>query len=47
MAEGRQACRDFDVKIYKNNYKDLQAAFGNNNVSYYMHYINNGNAENR
>ena len=23
MAEGRQACGDFDVKIYKNNYNDL------------------------
>ena len=47
MAEGRQACGDFDVKIYKNNYKDLQAAFGNNTALYYTHYMEHGKAEHR
>ena len=47
MAEGRQACGDFDVKIYKNNYKDLQAAFGNNTTLYYTHYMEHGKAEHR
>lgn len=47
MREGRQAKASFNVTAYKNRYADLRAAFGNNNVSYYMHYINNGNAENR
>ena len=38
---------DFDVKIYKNNYKDLQAAFGNNTALYYTHYMEHGKAEHR
>ena len=29
MKEGRQASKKFNVQIYKNNYMDLQQAFGN------------------
>lgn len=47
MSEGRQASKNFNVQIYKNNYTDLQQAFGNNLKPYYMHYIQNGKAEGR
>lgn len=47
MAEGRQATATFNLAAYKNRYADLRAAFGSNNVSYYMHYITNGKAEGR
>ena len=35
MSEGRQASAKFNVKKYKNNYKDLRKAYGNNFKSYY------------
>ena len=47
MKEGRQASKKFNVQIYKNNYMDLQQAFGNDLKPYYMHYIQNGKAEGR
>ena len=47
MAEGRQATATFNLAAYKNRYADLKAAFGSNNVAYYMHYITNGKAEGR
>lgn len=42
MAEGRQASTDFVLGVYKSNYSDLRAAFGNDNKSYYLHYIDCG-----
>ena len=37
----------FNLAAYKANNADLVEAFGDDNVAYYMHYINNGKAENR
>lgn len=47
MKEARRASEDFNVKIYKENYKDLRDAFGDNYPSYYLHYIQFGYAEHR
>ena len=47
MKEGRRAKAAFDINSYKLGYRDLRAAFGNNNQAYYMHYINYGYKENR
>ena len=47
MSEGRRANATFNVYTYKNNYKDLQAAFGNNLKAYYMHYLKDGIKEKR
>lgn len=45
MAEGRQGCESFDVKRYKEAYKDLQDAFGDDYKPYYYHYIQFGKKE--
>ena len=47
MAEGRQACAEFNVRTYRNRYKDLKAAFGNDLRQYYIHYMNCGKQEGR
>ena len=47
MIEARQAIETFNVKIYRDNYEDLQKAFGNDLVKYYQHYIKYGKKENR
>ena len=47
MKEGRQAISTFNVQKYKQNYKDLQRAFGSNLPLYYEHYIKFGKKENR
>ena len=47
MAEGRQANAEFNVKIYRENYSDLDEAFGDNLFLYYMHYIQGGKTEGR
>jgi hypothetical protein len=47
MSEGRQAGNNFNVRVYKNNYGDLRAAFGNNLKAYYIHYVRYGKAEGR
>ena len=47
MAEGRQASGEFILSVYKSNYSDLRAAFGNDNKSYYLHYIDYGKKEGR
>ena len=47
MNEGRQAKASFNVKSYKNTYKDLRQTFGNDLKSYYIHYINFGKREGR
>ena len=47
MAEGRQASTDFILGVYKSNYSDLRDAFGNDNKSYYLHYIDYGKKEGR
>lgn len=47
MKECRQGCSSFSVTAYKNNYKDLQEAFGDNMPEYYYHYMRNGHSENR
>lgn len=45
--EGRACCEGFNVAAYKSAYKDLQAAFGDDIVAYYVHYQNFGKAEKR
>jgi len=47
MEEGRQAHASFNVKIYRNNYSDLNAAFGDNLPQYFMHFITTGRFEGR
>ena len=47
MKEGRQAIETFNVLKYKNNYVDLQKAFGPNLPLYYKHYIQYGYKEKR
>lgn len=47
MAEGRQGCEEFDPFIYRSNYNDLNAAYGDNIKLYYEHYMNCGKAEGR
>lgn len=38
---------DVNVFAYRSAYRDLQEAFGNNLVAYYVHYANNGMREGR
>lgn len=47
MHEGRSASAAFNVNIYRNNYADLRAAFGDDLKSYHLHYINYGKKEGR
>lgn len=47
MKEGRQASVDFNVKVYKERYSDLQAVYGSNLPEYYKHYCVFGFAEGR
>lgn len=47
MNEQRQAKADFNVKVYRANYTDLQQAFGDNWKNYYWHYCLCGRKENR
>ncbi|SFG04158.1 Mannosyl-glycoprotein endo-beta-N-acetylglucosaminidase [Lachnospiraceae bacterium C7] len=47
MNEGRIAKDTFNVKAYKNAYRDLRAAYGNNMSAYYKHYIDYGYREGR
>ena len=47
MAEGRQAKADFNVNVYRKNYRDLNNAYGSDLQKYYMHYINYGKNEKR
>ena len=45
MNELRQANAEFNPKAYKEKYKDLQDAFGDNNPMYYYHYVVCGREE--
>ena len=47
MKEARQAKGDFILGIYKSNYEDLRAAFGEDLPKYYKHYITHGYKEKR
>ncbi len=47
MKEGRRANAAFDVRIYRQNYQDLSAAYGDNLQYYYLHYISYGQREGR
>ena len=47
MSKQHQGSANFNVTIYKQNYADLQKAFGNNWPAYYTHYIQFGNSEGR
>ena len=47
MAEGRATTSSFNVSIYKENYPDLQKAYGNDLKKYYLHYMNYGKKEGR
>ena len=47
MKEGRQGSSEFNLDTYKANNPDLVAAFGDDNVKYYEHYISSGKAEGR
>ena len=47
MKEGRSAAYRFDPVNYRERYKDLDEAFGDDWPSYYRHYLIYGYAENR
>lgn len=47
MAEGRQACKEFNVMTYKAKNEDLQKEFGSNLPKYYEHYCVYGYKEGR
>lgn len=47
MKEGRQACADFNPKVYRERYTDLNNAFGNDWMQYYKHYCTHGIKEGR
>lgn len=47
IPKGDQASAEFNLAIYKENNPDLVAAFGNNNIKYYVHYAQAGKAEGR
>lgn len=47
MKEGRQACADFNPKVYRERYTDLDKAFGNDWIQYYKHYCTHGIKEGR
>ena len=47
MAEGHQACANFDVMSYKRQYPDLRNAFGDDLTKYYWHYRIQGCFEGR
>lgn len=47
MREGRQACKDFNVAIYKSRYSDLQNVFKDNLPLYYKHFCEFGKSEGR
>ena len=47
MKEGRQACTNFNPKVYRSKNPDLNNAFGNKWELYYEHYIRYGYKENR
>lgn len=42
MTEGRQGSLEFNYTYYKNKYKDLQKAYGDDKKSYYNHYMKYG-----
>ena len=46
MKEGRMACTEFNVNVYKDRYTDLNV-YGDNLVEYYVHYVVFGKAEGR
>lgn len=45
MNELRQGNAEFNAKAYKEKYKDLRDAFGDNNPMYYYHYVVCGREE--
>ncbi|SFG04132.1 N-acetylmuramoyl-L-alanine amidase [Lachnospiraceae bacterium C7] len=47
MNERRQACANFDVKSYMNQYVDLRNCYGKDYQKYYAHYIQYGKGEGR
>ena len=47
MKEARQASTDFNVRVYKERYLDLQKAFGQDWPAYYKHYCIHGYTEGR
>ena len=47
MKEARQACADFNPKVYRERYSDLNNAFGSDWMQYYKHYCTHGMKEGR
>ena len=47
VREWRDSSEEFNAEIYKENYKDLQEAFGDECRGYVEHYINRGRLEGR
>lgn len=47
MKEARQASADFNPRVYRERYTDLQQAFGNDWIQYYKHYCQFGKKEGR
>ena len=47
MREGRQGCKNFNLRIYMERYPDLKDTFGSNWPAYYKHYCTYGIREGR
>ena len=47
MKEARQACADFNPKVYRERYTDLNNVFGSDWMQYYKHYCTLGIKEGR
>lgn len=47
MKEARQACADFNPKVYRERYSDLNRAFNSDWKQYYKHYCTHGIKEGR
>jgi hypothetical protein len=47
MKEARQASAEFNPKVYRERYTDLNNAFGNDWTQYYKHFCTHGKKEGR
>ncbi len=45
LFEGRACNKDFNVSAYRSSYADLDEAFGDDLVKYYLHYLRHGKSE--
>ena len=47
MEQKKEGSKEFNCKKYKANYADLREAYGNDNIQYFLHYMNCGIKEGR